>query len=652
MTNRSQGICRLRPITRMMLDRIIDTLVRSENEAADDVMLEALRLGNEREQSAVMDGLIRRETVRGLGGVIEQYKDLPDSLKLVVLQNIRYFHHALTECGRSQNNDRRVSAIKLIAQGRQGKLCYVLSENLHNQDEDLAHAACEAIVSLARWVSTETRNLQKMTDDQRARTYAELMDNRPEIEQAVARAIDVHRGKYATELLRATLLLCDWAGSKTLGILRTAKHGGQSPMVRRLQQPPASEHVEAFLLGASHGGLRVHFGIVFGHISEAPVLDGLVRKTHWLKDHQLQLCMRQVQRGTWWSEADLKRDIHRRTPEDKIRVAEWIGASGLHDVMQDDRLLDILKSAKDDFGTRLRLLRIAASRPRSASISLFRTLLTDPDERIVRMAAREIVRRKPLDFENMLLQLMTNATDSVRRVVSRCIGQAGFEQFWQRFDRLEKSTRKNAGKAMLKLLPDAVHRLSRRLVAGPIQQRLKALQIAHELELSEQLKPVLIQLCSDANPKLRSKAVFVLGELPSTPTDLLLERVLNDSDARVRANAIEVLEAKQKREYLPLLTTRARNATNRERANAIKALHRMKVGTATNQLLMMLADERPEHRISALWTLRQIGVWQMLSEVGRMAKGDTNLKVRRYAMGVLRGVAEMIQAEKLKKTGS
>ena len=45
------------------------------------------------------------------------------------------------------------------------------------------------------------------------------------------------------ELLRAALLLCDWPGSKTLHILQTMKHAGQSPMVRRLQQPPAAEHV-------------------------------------------------------------------------------------------------------------------------------------------------------------------------------------------------------------------------------------------------------------------------------------------------------------------------------------------------------------------------------------------------------------------------
>ena len=46
----------------------------------------------------------------------------------------------------------------------------------------------------------------------------------------------------------------------------------------------------------------------------------------------------------------------------------------------------------------------------------------------------------------------------------------------------------------------------------------------------------------------------------------------------------------------------------------------------------MLRDQRSEHRISALWALRQIGWWQLINEVGRLAKEDANLRVRRYAM--------------------
>lgn len=668
-----------------MLDRLFHALIHSENEAADDVLLEALRLGTEREQRPVLGALLRRRTVRGLGGVIARYERLPETLQLHVLRNIKAFHPALRECGRSDDTPQRLAALKLIALGRQGRLAYVLSENLHNADDTISKAATEATVALARWVSTESRALQKAerTDQWLAATaaetgpleegaadgsddgagdpsglsapshaatvreaaYRELMDQRPEIEAAVARAMDVHRGRHGQDLLRAALLLCDWPGSKTLAILKTAKHGGQGPMVRRLQQPPGSEHVEAFLLGASHGQLRSHFGVAFSHIAEAPVLDALLRKTHWLKDHQLQLCVHQVGRGVWWEEGELARDLERRGPADAAKIGEWVAASGVHDVMQDERLGRLLAHSRDDFDARLRLLRIASRRKKNGAVGLLQAFLSDPDERLVRMAAREIVRRRPPEYETILLQKMTEASGSVRRVIARAIGQAGFEHFWQRYDRLAKPVRRQAGRAMLKILPDGVQRLQRRMADGPVEQRIKAMQMAHELGVAEALRATLVRLCTDVNPKLRSKAVAVLGEVPSVPTAVLVDRLVNDADARVRANSIEALEARGgEAPFVPALAQRAREApTSRERANAIKALHSMKVSTAGTQLLLMLRDQRPEHRVSALWALRQIGWWQLLGEVGRLAKSDANLRVRRYALGVLRGVAAMVQ---------
>jgi len=646
-------------------DRLIAALVQSKNEAADDALLEALRLGNEPEQAVALDALFQRKTVHGLSGVIGQFEELPEPRQAEILGNIKLLHHALRAAGRSERTELRLAAMRLIALGRQGKLAYVLSENLHEPEEARSKAAVEALVALARWVATETRKLQKgvgMSEydsdtpapphtDTLSCTYFELLDQRPEIEQAVARAIDGHRGTHGTDLLRAALLLCDWPGSKTLAILNTAKHGGQSPMVRRLQQPPASEQVDAFLLGASHGGLRSHFGIAFSHIEEAPVLDALLRKTHWLKDHALQNCVHFVTRGTWWNDGELIRDVSRRDPGDAARIGEWLAVSGVHDVVQDERMDRLRTHAADDFGARLRLLRIAARRKRGTSVQFIKALLTDSDERIARMAAREIVRRRPVDFENVLLQQMTTAPDSVRRIIGRVVGQSGFDQFWTKFDRLDRSTRKQAGRAMLKLLPDAVQRLSRRLLAGAPEQRLKAMQIVQELKLADAVQDQLLKLCDDPHPRLRSKAVSVLGEIPLVAPDPLIERLLVDTDPRVRANTIEVLESRHRGEFLPILIQRARVGSNRERANAIKVMHRLKVSTFGAALQGMLQDPRPEHRISAMWALRQTGWWHMIGEVGRMAKGDDNLRVRRYALTVLKAVSEMVREQRAKKAG-
>jgi HEAT repeat protein len=645
------------------LDRLIHALVQSKNEAADDALLEAVKLGNEAEKTLALDALFQRETTHGLSGVIGQYDTLPAPLQINILEHIKTLHHALRESGRSERTELRLAAMKLIALGRQGKLAYVLSENLHDPDEVRSKAAVEALVALAHWVATCTRGLQKEpksheSSDERAAlldskssSYHDLLEQRPEIEQAIARAMDGHRGKHGLDLLRAGLLLADWPGSKTLAILHTAKHGGQSPMVRRLQQAPASEHVDAFLLGASHGGLRSHFGIAFSHIEEAPVLDALLRKTHWLKDQALQACMHLVTRGTWWNDSELVRDVSRRDAGDAARIGEWLAVSGIHDVVQDERMERLREHSKKDFGARLRLLRVACHRKRGTSIQLIKSFLNDPDERLMRLAAREIVRRRPADFENALLQLMTAAPDSVRRVVARAVGQSGFDQFWTKFDRLDKSTRKQAGSAMLKLLPDAIQRLQRRLKTGTAEQRLKAMQIAQELKLAEPLSEQLIALCNDPHPRLRSKAVGVIGDLPAIASDALIERLLTDTDSRVRANTIEVLESKHKTEFVPVLIQRARIGSNRERANAIKVLHHLHVGVFGAALQGMLSDERPEHRISAMWALKQTGWWNLISEVGRMAKEDNNLRVRRYALTVLKAVSEMVREQRKKAAG-
>jgi HEAT repeat protein len=647
-----------------MHEQLLQALVASPNEAADDLLLEGLRLGVEVEKVVMLDALMARKTTRGLSGVIDYFEHLPPKLQSHVLRNIKTFHHALRECGRSDRPELRLAAMKLIALGREGKLAYVISENLHDSQEELSKAAVEALVSLALWVREVTRDLQDHyqpppedgqplpdgTPDFAAR-YRNVMEQRPEIETAVARALDVHRGKQTQELLRASLLLADWPKSKTLAILQTPKHGGQGPMVRRLQQPPSEEHVEAFLLGATHGQLRLHFGTVFSHIAEAPVLDSILRKTHWLKDHQLQLCMHQVTRGVWWQEVDLVRDIQRRPPEEASRISEWIAVSGSHDLMQDERLARLAEHAKGDYGARLRLLRVAMRRKRGSSAQFLRFMLGDSDERLIRLAAREIVRRRPADADNMLLQLMTNAPQSVRRVISRSIGQAGFENFWSRFDRLDRATRKQAGKAMMKLLPDASQRLARRLAAGPVEQRLKAMQMAQELGLAESLQESLAILASHPHPKVRSKAVTVLGDMKSASIEVLLDKALNDTDSRVRANAVEIMETYPAAQFIPLLMERAKNSHHRERANAIKALHRMKCGNVGPQLIEMLHDPRAEHRISAMWALKQIGWWKLLQEVGNLAKEDTNLRVRRYAVGVLKGVADMVQEKNQEKAG-
>src|SRR5205814_2476326 len=114
----------------------------------DDLLHEALKIGTEQEQTVSLGAIMRRKTVRGMSGAIEHFGFLPEPLQSAILANIKLFHHALRECGRSDRPELRIAAMKLIALGRQGMLAYVLSENLHDLDETLSKSATDAMVAL------------------------------------------------------------------------------------------------------------------------------------------------------------------------------------------------------------------------------------------------------------------------------------------------------------------------------------------------------------------------------------------------------------------------------------------------------------------------------------------------------------------------
>jgi hypothetical protein len=650
--------------------KLIALLTTSDNPAADSLLLEALRMGNEAEQAQVLDVLLRRSKQIGLMGVLAAHATLPPRLRQKVTEQAAAFYSVLSDAGRSSNRAARIAAIRMIAAARLGKLSYVLAENLRDPDDELSSEACQALLDLARWVNTQSRlmhryaaldDLTLVGNSGRANdstimaaptanrdlqaAYDQVMKQRPEIENAVARALDYVKTKHAQDLLRAALLLCDHPQSRTLAILKATRHGGQMSMVRKLQQSPTAENVEAFLLGGSHGHLRPNFAIAYAQIDDPAVLSVLLRHTHWLADHQLRLCLETTDRGPWLDLAQLPLELQNRLPEECACAGAWITASGLHAAQQDERLLTLLDHIRGDTSLRLQLLRQVAARRDTGPGLLLRKMIDDPDERLARIAARELIRRRPADYETVLLQQINKAAPTVRRVIGRAMAQAGFDRFWNRFEQMDKPVRQQAGRAMLKLLPDAPTRLGRLLSHGTAEHRVRALQIVQELNLAEQFRDTLKTMCSHTNARVRSKAVGAMIALSQEATNPILSRVLSDADPRVRANAVEVLEATRSKTFVPMLTERARSSHNRERANAIKALHRMKVETATQHLQLMLRDPRAEHRISAIWTLRHTGIWALIGEVGKLASSDENPRVRRYATTMLRNILDTARRE-------
>ena len=130
-----------------MLERIIHVLIETKNQAADDLLLSAIDLGTEKESSLALDALFRRQTVHGMSSLIARYAKLSARLKLQVLDHVKVLTPAIRACATNGDLACRTSAMKLIALGHQGKLAYLLIENMHNSDEDVNAERVDAMVA-------------------------------------------------------------------------------------------------------------------------------------------------------------------------------------------------------------------------------------------------------------------------------------------------------------------------------------------------------------------------------------------------------------------------------------------------------------------------------------------------------------------------
>jgi HEAT repeat protein len=200
-----------------------------------------------------------------------------------------------------------------------------------------------------------------------------------------------------------------------------------------------------------------------------------------------------------------------------------------------------------------------------------------------------------------------------------------------------------SAQSLLKMLPFELIRLKRHLLHGPPHETINALSVVSDLRLARHVREAIWGCCEHSDPKVRSKAVLMLGDLlvegKDDEADRLLAEALVDADDRVRANAVEVLERTQNQQLASLLEARSRLGRNRERANAIKAMASMRLCDPEKPLFEMLRDRRDPHRLSALWAVEQTGQWKLLEEIARLARHDSNVRVRGAAEATVQRMA-------------
>ena len=496
---------------------LADLLARTPNPAADDLLLEALRRGNAEERARALDLLLARRTGRGTGGVVRQFADLAEPLQARLLTDLSPLDGALRDLARSADPADRIAALDLIARGTAGRLANVAAENVNHADPAVSTAAAGAIDALSRRPDASIQTLNA----------------------AVDRALGSHDGPHAAKLADAALRLGEPPVGPVIAALGAVRHKGKERLLRRLADPPAPETVGAFLTAASRGFLRPTFASTLSRTTDPAAIAALLDRTRRLCEPGLASCLSHADAGPFWNLTAESPALQGWGPMDLMRVTKWVAAGKTDEAQFAHSMRLLLTRApgpeRDAVAARAWIARSLAGR--SGTIALLETLLDDPAEPVARAAAQGLIRcrsKGAAGIDAMLLRRLPTAGPTVRHLIARAAGRGAFESFWEKADGLPEAARRSAGRALVKLLPDAAAALWRH---DDPRVRARAVQT---LGTADELGAML----TDARPAHRLAAMAALRRMACWR---LLGRVTEiakeDPDAPVRRYAAELLRA-------------------------------------------------------------------------------------------------------------
>jgi HEAT repeat protein len=168
----------------------------------------------------------------------------------------------------------------------------------------------------------------------------------------------------------------------------------------------------------------------------------------------------------------------------------------------------------------------------------------------------------------------------------------------------------------------------------------RVLELLGAISVSNRIVPMLAHLIQHPNPRLRAKVSLLIARW--TRNVRMAEDRLDETDARVRANAVEGLWGDKTGRATSVLWRAVNDADNRVVGNALFGLYELRDQKIIPYIVNMATHEKPKFRATAAWTMGQTRDPQFLSALETLTH-DLYAAVRKCAtraMGQIRKVED------------
>ena len=593
-----------------------------DDPSIDGALAEAARAASDEDLAPLARLILDRTPSEATLELVRVFHRLDATLQAAVAEAAVQEAQPLREACRQVSAPAARNAVAIIARTRLDIYAYLLESLLHHGEGCTKQAAGRCLVRLA--VASNRRNGSETEN-----TATESTDGVIGVTERLLRRYDPSEESF---VIAAALAVANRASPHRFAMLDDAGHPAVRPVGRRVMRPASKILRRALPSLARHAPLRNPVRQGVGWARDQGKLGDVIARSHLLMVQPAGEALRGCCPG------DPVGMNPGRLPATAARgLPRWLAALD-SDPSDQTRALAALRDHPDPMARLAAVRHLVTLAGNSRDDPAWETVLSfcrDPNEAIARVAFAALCRGRCTQLPRWLPGLLRDAPEVVRSRAASLMAREGFDRLWTAWPVLSAERQQSAGRAMLKIDTSFHLALQRYLASSQRRDVLRGLSMIDVLYQTCFFTDCLVVLADSPDHHIASRAVTVLATSQEPNALQALDRALDHTNSRVRANAVESLVAGRIAHHAKKLSVMAWKEENRPQANAVRALLHHDPDGGRDALLSMLRDIRPPHRSSALWVIGAEGMTEMSSRVAEISISDAAADVRRRASGVV-----------------
>ncbi len=301
----------------------------------------------------------------------------------------------------------------------------------------------------------------------------------------------------------------------------------------------------------------------------------------------------------------------------------------------------------DDTRIRIRVLKILGESENLGLRNEVFEYLTETDEQVLLATLRYLQKKGDLSILEKISHLTRSKKKKVRQGVISTMFKIMKDSLLHQFDQFHHARRMKILDSLKKMKPNFFEEIAYLSESPDESDRIKYLKLLEGEELGKAMADYR-RLSQDPNKKVRATAIMGFKRIKDDETRFkLLKPFFDDSDPRVRANAVELLpeEKPDNEKMIEIAKKGAQSDKLRLKANSLAKLINWGFKEYEGELKEMLEEEDERTKASALWVVGETDLPDMV-ETLRQAANDKRANVRKMAVkGIgLKGTEEDLRA--------